>query len=170
MVEVELNGKRYTRNGSSWYETETFLTPPLVIVRQLDRLLDQSPSREELALTDVEKLLQRAHDASLSALHGRAEALARRALQLSPGHLGALAMLSSALRAQGRPKQALEETAPWRRENYSPLLTSRAAALCDMDQWEEAKRVIGRVLAMGASDEAWSVVGRIKRARPDLYR
>jgi tetratricopeptide (TPR) repeat protein len=169
-MEIELDGKRYRRNGSSWYEAKTFLTPPLTIVRQLDRLLDHSPSRKELGLTDVEELLRRAHDASLSGLHGRVEALARRALKVEPGHLGALAVLSSALRAQGRARQALKETEPWSRNSYGPLLTSRAAALCDIGQWAEAKRVIGRVLAMGPTDEAWSVMRRIKAARPDLYR
>lgn len=169
-MQVELDGKRYTWNGSSWYETETFLTPPLVVVRQLDRLLDQSPTREELALKDADKLLQRARDAGIANMHGRAEALIRRALKLSPGHLGALAMLCSTLRARRKPSQALQETEPWKKHSYGPLLTSRAAALCDLGRWVEAKKTISRVLAMGSSDEAWSVVRRIKKARPDLYR
>jgi hypothetical protein len=45
-----------------------------------------------------------------------------------------------------------------------------AAALCDLQRWEEAKKEIGRALAIGESEEAFSVVRRIKAARPDLYR
>ena len=53
------------------------------------------------------------------------------------------------------------------------LLTTRAAAaaLCDLERWDEAKRAVSAALAMGKVDpEAFNVVSRIKSARPDLYR
>jgi hypothetical protein len=51
-----------------------------------------------------------------------------------------------------------------------PLLTSRAAAFCDLGRWEEARRSVGRALAIsGGSEEAFMVVKRIKQHRPDLY-
>jgi len=50
------------------------------------------------------------------------------------------------------------------------LLTTRAAALCDLERWEEAKRAVGAALAMGKGDpEAFNVVSRIKSNRLDLY-
>ena len=170
MMQVELDGKHYTWNGSTWYESESFISPPLVIVRQLHRLLDQSLTSEEQAMQDIDGLLKRARDAGGVNMHARAEALIRRALKLSPGHLGALAMLCSTLRARHKPMQALNETEQWKSADYPPLLTSRAAALCDLGRWVEARQTIARVLAMGGSDEAWSVVHRIKKVRPDLYR
>jgi len=58
---------------------------------------------------------------------------------------------------------------PFRDANDHVLLTTRAAALCDLGRWEEAKRTVGRSLAIESSDEAFSVARRIKAARPDLY-
>ena len=52
---------------------------------------------------------------------------------------------------------------------YPVLLTSRAAALCDLGIWEEAKKTVGRSLAISKSAEAYNVVNRIKAAKPDLY-
>ena len=75
-------------------------------------------------------------------------------------------MLCSTLRALGKPAEAVRVTEQWHNTNYGPLLTSRAAALCDLGEWRAAKRIIARV---HNSDSAASVVGRIKRARPDLY-
>ncbi|MCB0226529.1 MAG: hypothetical protein KDI02_22745, partial [Anaerolineae bacterium] len=57
----------------------------------------------------------------------------------------------------------------FRDTNYSPLLTSRAAALCDLKRWEEAKKTIGRCLVISKNETAFSVVNRIKAERPDLY-
>jgi hypothetical protein len=78
-------------------------------------------------------------------------------------------MLCAVLRDKGLPQQALDETQAIRRTDYPPLLTSRAAALCDLERWEEAVKELRPVLAMGGSEEAFSVVHRIKKARPDLY-
>ena len=65
-------------------------------------------------------------------------------------------------------------TAPFMPSDNPALLTTRAAALCDLRRWEEAKTTIGRALAIlrGESHkaEAFAVVRRIKANRPDLYR
>jgi hypothetical protein len=39
-----------------------------------------------------------------------------------------------------------------------------------MKRWEEAKKPIGRALAIGEGAEAFSVMRRIKANRPDLYK
>jgi hypothetical protein len=73
------------------------------------------------------------------------------------------------LRHLGASDRAVQETEPLRAGNYPPLLVSRAAALCDLERWEEAKAIVGRALAAGDSPEAFEVVHRIKANRPELY-
>lgn len=169
-IHIDLDGKSYTWTGAEWYETDTFLTPPLTIVRTLNARLTQRLARQDATISDLDVLLERASTARDALQHERAEKLVRRALRLSPGNPGALAILCSVLRARGLPQQALDETEAFRAMSYPPLLTSRAAALCDLGRWEEAKREVGRALAIAeGSEEAFSVARRIKAARPDLY-
>ena len=52
---------------------------------------------------------------------------------------------------------------------HVPLLTTRAAAYCDLKLWEQAKKIIGKALAIEESEEAFMVVKRIKAARPEIY-
>jgi predicted Zn-dependent protease len=167
---ISYEGKDYIWTGTDWCDAETFLTPPLVIVRKLNRLLEQELRSEDTAISDTSILIRRASAARDALQYDRAEALTRRALELSPGNCAALAVLCSVLRAQGRPQQALDETEVFRQEPHPPLLTSRAAAFCDLKRWKEAKQEIGRALAIEKSEEAFNVVHRIKAERPDLYR
>jgi tetratricopeptide (TPR) repeat protein len=132
--------------------------------------LEKELEREDLLISDVQSLLEKASSARDIDQLDRAEKLTRRVLKLSPSHLGALAILCSTLRAIGNPQQALKETNYYRRSNYAPLITSRAAAYCDLKQWESAKKEIGYALAIQTSEEAFNVVKRIKAVRPDLYK
>ena len=168
---VELDGKSYAWDGSVWYETKTFLRPPTAVVSRLNRQLQGRLMQSDEAVTDLQVLLSRAKIARDAKQHKRSERLLSRALKLKPGHEGALAILCSLLRDERAPGRALTETHAFRGVDYAPLVTSRAAAYCDLGQWEEAKREIARVLAMPGKDkdEAFSVMHRIKAARPDLY-
>lgn len=168
-VSIELDGKRYVWTGDGWYEAEMFLEPPQVVVRQLNKLLTEELEQEDANISDVYILLERASRAREALQHHRAEKLARQCLKLAPGSHAALAVLCAALRAKGQPQRAIEETDEYSDTTHLPLLTSRAAALCDLRRWEEAKRIIGRALAIGKSEEAFSVMRRIKAERPDLY-
>ena len=168
-VIIELNGTSYTWTGQDWIESKTFIRPPEIIIRELNRALSGTLADTDNNVKDVDEILQRASNARDLNQYDRAEQLARRALQLSPDNPGALAVLCSVLRARGRAREALRETDPYRHLSYPPLLTSRAAALCDIGEWTKAKKTIGRVLAMGGNDEAFSVMRRIKRERPELY-
>jgi ribonuclease HI len=168
-VSIELDGRNYVWTGSNWYEAETFLEPPKVVVWHLNRLLAKELEQEDANISDVYILLERASKAREALQHHRAEKLARQCLKLAPGSQAALAVLCAALRAKGQPQEALEETNEYGGTTNMPLLTSRAAALCDLRRWEEAKRTIGRALAIGKSEKAFDVVRRIKAARPDLY-
>lgn len=168
---VELKGKRYTWDGVAWYELTTFLRPPGAIASKLNRQLQDVLAQSDEAITGFQELLSRAKEARDAKQLKRCEHLLRRALDLKPGHGGALAILCSLLRVRGAPERALAETDAFRSLSYPALLTSRAAAYCDLEQWEEAKREIARVLAMPGQDReaAFSIVHRIKAVRPDLY-
>ncbi len=162
---VELSGKFYVWNGRQWYDERTHVTPPLVILTKLNKMLQ----REELTVTNPRVLLDQAVSARQVGDLDRSERLARRILTLVPGHRPAIAMLSAILRQRLQPEQALVVTEAYRTTNPA-ISTSRAAALCDLSRWAEAKTEIGWVLAQGESGEALNVVMRIKAARPDLYQ
>jgi predicted Zn-dependent protease len=168
--EIELEGKRYVYRNGDWYDSKTFVKPPKSVLNRINALLQNMHLQSDASITDFNALLDEAKKCRESQQFPRAERLIRKALTLQPGNEGALAVLCSVLRRQGRAQEALDQTAACRRSDYAPLLTSRAGALCDLGRWEEAKQIIGRVLAKsGEHTEAFEVVHRIKAARPDLY-
>jgi tetratricopeptide (TPR) repeat protein len=166
---IRFNEKDYVWTGRGWYEARTFLIPPEVIIRQLNAQLQEELESEDTAIVNSVTLTERASAARDTLQFARAETLVRRALTVAPGDQAALAVLCSILRVRGRPQQALDETDAFKRVSHPPLLTSRAAALCDLKKWEDAKKEIGRALAIQESEEAFNVVRRIKAVRPDLY-
>jgi hypothetical protein len=196
-MHVNLDGRTYVWDGRAWCDAETYLTPPDSVLSKLNRCLPYRPKRQRMRPSRsrrtpmgapatsrrvartrgkpgprderVVRLLAQARRARRKGDLRRADAIVREALECSPGNLAALAMLCSVLRARRRPAQALKETDPYRTEADAPLLTSRAAAYCDLGRWGSAKREIARALAMNDSEQAMSVMRRIKAARPDLY-
>ena len=77
------------------------------------------------------------------------------------------------LRRCNKPAEALEVADRFSKDRYPPILTSRAAALCDLDRWEEGLKQIRQVLAIfhatgNDPGEALSVFGRIKADKPHL--
>ena len=168
-VTVELEGKSYMWNGSAWYETTTNLSPPTGIIAKLNGRASDALEKADENITDIRLLIKRAVDARDWSQYHRSEKLARRILKLEPSNKPALAILCATLRARGYTQKALDETDAYKSLPHPALLTSRAAALCDLHRWEEAKKTVGRSLAISPSEEAYMVVQRIKAARPDLY-
>jgi tetratricopeptide (TPR) repeat protein len=166
---VELEARSYTWNGRSWFASRTFQAPPAALTSRLNELLAPLLESEDSAVTDFQGLLRIAQAARGAAQYKRAEAAARRAIELQPSSEPAHAVLCSVLRHLGASDRAVQETEHFRSAKYPPLLISRAAALCDLERWEEAKATVGRALAIGGSPEAFEVVNRIKAKRPDLY-
>lgn len=166
---VVLDGVTYIWTGSSWFDSR-YIKPPITVIQRLNALLEAQLARDDFDTTDIYELTHRAKNAREAKQYARAESLARRVLRLSPGSHAAAAVLCASLRARGLAAQALEETNSLKHTDNVPLLTSRAAALCDVQRWEEAKRTVGRALALGGGEEALHVVARIRKARPDLYR
>jgi tetratricopeptide (TPR) repeat protein len=167
---ITLEGKIYVWTGHFWYDAETYIQPPEVVIRRLNTLLKEQLSQEDANISDVHILLERASNARKTFQYDRAESLARQCLNFEPGNPAALAVLCAALRAMGQPQRALDETEAYSDISSPPLLTSRAAALYDLKRWGEAKRTVGRALAIRESAEAFSVMRRIKAERPDLYK
>ncbi len=168
VLHIPYGGQVYIWDGQSWSD-KSYVTPPTAVIQALNGLLADYLAAEDQTIADPVELLRRAVEARDATQHSRAEQLARRVLDLIPGHPPALAILCATLRARGKPQQALAETQEFAQLSHAPLLTSRAAALCDLQRWSEAKRVIGRALALGKSEEAFNVVKRIKAAQPHLY-
>ena len=167
---VKLKGKSYTWDSGAWYETKTILKPPVSVISELNKLLLPLLEEEDAKIKDFDTLLERAKKAREFKQYERAVKLAQRAVYLHPHNTGAAAVLSSCLRVTGRPRDALRETDGFDKTRYAPLLNTRAAALCDLGRWEEAKTVIGRALAIGTDgEESFQVVNRIKAAKPELY-
>ena len=167
--EVELDGKRYIWNGKSWYTQGTFQAPPAALVARLNERLKPDLASADAKVTSFSELLRIARVARDASQFKRAEAAARRAIALQPRSEPAFAILCSLLRHLGASERAVQETEHLRSTSYPPLLVSRAAALCDLERWEEAKATVGRALAQEDSAEAFEVVHRIKAHRPDLY-
>lgn len=174
---VRYKGIIYKWDGSNWYDSKTFSHPPEVVRRRLDAVRDEKLKDYDQLIDKLSLITQPSFSLVRKAAtmldkkqYTRAEVLARRILEVYPGNSGALAVLCSALRNRGRPRQALDETDAYRHKNFPELLTSRAAAWCDLQQYDKAKEEVGRALAMKQSQEAFNVASRIKSKRPDLYK
>ena len=91
------------------------------------------------------------------------------------------AVLSAALRALGRPREALDRTERYTKfQDTSALHASRAAAYCDLAEedeqdniqsnyWAKAKKEAGRSWAKVKSEECSLVYKRIKKSAPHLF-
>jgi tetratricopeptide (TPR) repeat protein len=169
---VELDGKRYVWTGDSWYAECNYLTPPLDKIQRLNTLIANRLAAEDDRVSDADALLRLARQAhETDGQLDRAHRLAHRAHALRPDHAGTAAVLCSILRDLGRPSEALSVADPFRRTGYRPVLTSRAAALCDLGHWDDALRQIRQVFAIGrgkGSRESLAVYGRIKANAPGL--
>ena len=166
---VSHEGREYEWNGRQWFDVKSGEIPPVSVAVTLNGRIAETLAASDAAITNFGELLDRARGAREAKQWRRAEHLARQALVLRPGDPGALASLCAALRALSRPEIALAESAKPSGKPTAALLTTRAAAMCDLGMWPEAKREVGRALAMGTSGEAYNVVHRIKSARPELY-
>ncbi len=165
---IELDGETYTWDGRGWVDS-SFLRPPSSILSKLNALIEDGLKEEDATISDKHELLVRARTACAARQYDRAEQIVRRVLNVDPSNLSVLSVLSAILREKRLPDKAIEETDPFKNSNHAAVLTSRAAAFCDLERWEDAKKQIGRVLAIKSSEEAFNVVKRIKKNRPDLY-
>lgn len=174
---IKYDNRTYAWTGKRWVDIETFSSAPTMIVDQLDAILLPILLEEDNKISDVQQLLDRAKKARDQKQHSRTESLARKALHVSPGNLGAVAILCSCLRTMGKPEEALKASESQKMVEYSPLILTRAAALCDLGRWEDAQIEIRKVLAIAKKHSSWGYVNiqvskllnRIKAIKPDLF-
>ncbi len=172
--QINLGHSTYIWDGSRWYHTKTFLTPPTVDILKLNILLLKALEEEDISITDVQDLLFRAQKAAKALQYRRMGLIAERILKLEPGHCVAAEILCSSLREQNLPGQALKATQRMKDTDHAPLLLARAAALCDLERWQEALNEIKKAQAVGAGRLATPLIKRIRSESganpPDVKR
>lgn len=144
---IPLNGERYIWTGSAWFDSH-FIKPPTTIIKQLNALLESQLATDDCCIDDLFELTHRARVARETKQYARAEALARRILTIEPRHHAAAAVLCASLRARGLAREAIEQTERFLPTSNAALLTSRAAAFCDLHRWPEAKASVSGALAI----------------------
>jgi tetratricopeptide (TPR) repeat protein len=169
-IKLVLGGKEYLWNGSYWIDLESFLVPPQQIIEELNKLLNEVDfDYKKLPINDLKKLASNFKD---NGNNVKAIEIIEYILNKTPNESATLSILCSLLRKIGKPEEAIKRTNNYNLSNAA-LLTSRAAAMCDLGQWENAKKEVGRALAIikgnNGKHEAFNVVNRIKENRPDLY-
>lgn len=167
---IELDNGKYLWDGKKWIDLKTYLIPPEIIIQKLNEELSKKPI--DLQRYSLVELTTMASDFKDSNNFTMAIKIIDYALEQVPGDPAFLSILCSLLRKIGKPKEALARTTSYNYPNCA-LLTSRAAAMCDLELWEDAKKEVGRALAIARDKneaaEAFNVVKRIKAAEPDLY-
>ena len=167
---IKLDNREYKWDGKKWIDLKSHLIPPGIIILKLnEELSKQEIDYQKFSLADLKSIASNFKDNNNFKM---AQEIIDYALSKTPGDSAFLSILCSLLRKMGKPREALERT-----DNYNypgcALLTSRAAAMCDLELWEDAKKEVGRALAIAKdkneTGEAFNVVERIKAARLDLY-
>lgn len=167
---ITLDGTEYAWDGENWFERRTFLKPSLIVCQELNHLLSVKLSKQDSQETEQHKLLKNMRIARDAGQFLRAESLGLHAKQLFPDDLSVAATLASVYRAWGKPKKALKATDGFFGKADSMLLTVRAAALCDLERWVQAKKVISAAYAMSQDEHVRAVYRRIRAECPDLFR
>ncbi len=170
----DLDGRKYMWNWKYWMDKKSFIEPPLVITSKLNKKLTEAIFNKEIDFSKLHsrELMSIASNCKDAGLYNVSHYLIESILSKSGEDAATLSVLCSLLRKMGKPEEALQRTESCNSKN-GPLLTSRAAAMCDLGLWEKAKKEISKAFALSGDSsnkgEAFSVYSRIKSARPDLY-
>jgi len=170
--EMEWEGRRYFLSPQGFYDAQTFLKPPEAVHQHLKAAYARELEIIFHTERNVPFLLKHSRLAKDLGHLDLAEKITEQALIAEPQNCFAIARLSSILRAKGQPRQALEVAGriPEGAQTH-PILTSRAAALCDLELWPEADKIIRRALGRLRgrpkleATEAFSVLQRIRHAQ-----
>jgi len=160
----------YIWDGERWVDAKTYMVPPASVIHRLNDLLSDELEAEDNSISNINELMDRAKKARDALQWRRSHNLLNRIFTIRPDYLPALAVLCSLFRKQGRANEAVEKTESYKSSDYGPLMTSRAAALCDIGKWKEAKIQLFMMQSFHLSEEAKLVFKRIKAARPDIAR
>ena len=132
--------RTYRWNGKVWLDSDFLQVPEKLAgelsAHYLDELLESGRPDWMDSMVHLRRAGEDAANRNTLRLVTRA---CRARLAVTPDELPTIALLSSALRQLGQPAQAEEVT---RAYLNGAVLTSRAAALCDLRRWEEAEKTI----------------------------
>lgn len=168
---IEYSGTRYTRTGRNW--TENGMIVSEIMQDTLNRLFDEQLDYEQM---DADELIRVGDQYKASNSMGLAVKCYKAAFEKANLRQveSILPRLTSAYRIMNRPQDAIdlltEASKKYGRSVISgALLTSAAAAYCDMGQYDLAKQACDRAYAQAggsATGELSAVYGRIRRESP----
>ena len=169
MEKITYNGKEYMRNGMKWFDS-SYVVVHQTLQDELNKLYIQSI---DLTQMDVDAVVLEGDRYKQTRSFG----LAIRCYEEAASRCDAdtmsciLPRITSCYRGINAPERAIELFA-FAKRRYGTgimnpaLLTSAAAAYCDMRQYDNARKCCKRAYAMcngRASEELKSVFGRIKK-------
>lgn len=173
---VTFDGDQYGWNGQRWFNRKTHLEPPTAVSSKLSSLVAKQRRTRDKEIVDVDALLRKARKALNQGDIQRAIKLARQAYEQRPQHSGTVATLCRVLRTANRSREAVAVANNFLGSDYYPILTSRAAALCDLNRWDDALKQIRQVFAIrlrsgrsSSTVEALTVYGRIMQNASYLF-
>lgn len=132
---------RYTWTREQGFIDARFQRPPTAVQRKLEIQLEAHLNADDARIGSAGHAIGEALLAKQRAQPMRAEKLLRLALELEPWNQRAATILCSLLRQVRRAHEAVEVAASFPKPDDAPLLTTRAAALIDIGDLDEAERV-----------------------------
>lgn len=175
---ITFEGNQFIWNGKRWIDRITYLEPPTAVSSKLTalRMSGKVSARDKAIADKMDELLRKAKRAQHQGQIPKALQLARHVYNQRPQHIGTAAILCSMLRTVNKSKEAVALANNFSSSNYSPILTARAAALCDLYRWEDALKQIRQVFAIGmkskksgGNGDASAVYSRIKQNASYLF-
>ncbi|MBP0970764.1 MAG: hypothetical protein J5753_01870 [Oscillospiraceae bacterium] len=171
MVEMKFEGKTYRRYNGNWIDSD-YVIAPLVVQEALDKRYANSLSLEHYSVKDLVALADdfKNNESYLLAEKYYREALSRPSIE-SNDRKYIYPRLTSCLRLLDRSSEVvdiyLEISGKYGRSILTDgLLTSVAAAYCDLKQYDEARKRADQAYAIvngKASPELISVYARIRK-------
>jgi len=176
-ITITFDGSKYVWNGKRWFDRNTYLEPPTAVSSKLNTIVaNQRIAKDKAIAENMDELLRKAMKAQYQGQIPKALQLARQVHNQRPQHLGTAAILCNVLRTANKSKEAVTLANNFCSSNHSPILTARAAALCDLNRWDDALKQIRQVFAMrlkskksSGSDDALAVYSRIKQNASYLF-
>ena len=179
MESYEFNGEEYYFNKGKWLKSD-YTVAPIGVINSLNMLLME---REEFETKTVDEIIQMLDGAKMSGNTGFALKIAEESMEkatLSEAR-ALLPRITSLYRIKNRPERAVEVGEHYIRiyesKIWSPsLFTSLAAAYCDLNELEKARKYANRARAISGNNssiELMSVYSRLKKLEeesPNIVR
>ncbi len=173
MESYEYEGEKYYFKKGKWIKSD-YTVAPISVVGSLNKLLMEQDDFEAKNVDEIIKILDGAKEPGNT---GFALKMAEKAMEkatISEAKV-LLPRITSLHRIKNRPEQALElgehYLSVYERKIWSPaLFTSLAAAYCDINELEKARKYANRARAISgknSSVELMSLYERLKKLEED---